>query len=386
MKRNSFKDNWHGRIIRAGCMIAVAGTVLLHSAIPAYAFRVDVSSDAAQQVALNDYAGPWVLDEEPNSELIITPGEGNTIEFDASFYRLAAFLGQADITKMNTQIPFQATDGSEFSGWIMLGDYDVTLHTNSMNGMYTDYMDDHTFVYHRGEGFIPVYSGTDGDTENSSGEQPFTITPEDLESEIEKIRDHYYNPGDGDIHYDLQNGDWGINYSRMYYYYQGDLIFAFIFDGGEEHRLYFKDDHMIRYIDENMVTYDFPATDAYTDWEEWALEEAYLLFPKPETEAGAEQTAQGNLNWLGTWTADNGDYLEIYEQSETQIELVFHKTTEAGAPLAPKYTLYFSEEDEHMAEEPVEVEYNAGWRYFFHLDGDRITVYSRYLDQVFYRQ
>ena len=171
MKRNSFKDNRHVRTILAGCMIA-AGTVLLHSAIPAYAFRVDVSSDAAQQVPLNDYAGPWILDEEPNSELIITPGEGNTIEFDASFYRLAAFLGQADITEMNTQIPFQATDGSEFSGWIMLGDYDVTLHTNSMNGMYTDYMDDHTFYITGEKGLFRYTPGPTEIQRTAAGSSP----------------------------------------------------------------------------------------------------------------------------------------------------------------------------------------------------------------------
>lgn len=67
------------------------------------------------------------------------------------------------------------------------------------------------------------------------------------------------------------------NYSRDYRFHDSQLVFAFVFDGTEEHRLYFKDDHMIRYIDERHTTYDYPDSAQFSYWENKVLREAYTL-------------------------------------------------------------------------------------------------------------
>lgn len=49
----------------------------------------------------------------------------------------------------------------------------------------------------------------------------------------------------------------GWIYERWYFYNDDKLYFAFVFKGTEEYRLYFKDDVLIRYIDNNGITYDY---------------------------------------------------------------------------------------------------------------------------------
>ena len=46
-------------------------------------------------------------------------------------------------------------------------------------------------------------------------------------------------------------------YERWYFYNNDKLYFAFVYKGSEEYRLYFKDDVLIRYIDNNGITYDY---------------------------------------------------------------------------------------------------------------------------------
>lgn len=70
--------------------------------------------------------------------------------------------------------------------------------------------------------------------------------------------------------------DW--NYTRRYYFRNGSLYFAFVFDGKEEHRLYFKEDQLIRYIDEKKNTYDYGDTDQFSEWSVPVLSEAYRLY------------------------------------------------------------------------------------------------------------
>ncbi|MCH5259361.1 MAG: hypothetical protein J1F18_06400 [Lachnospiraceae bacterium] len=70
--------------------------------------------------------------------------------------------------------------------------------------------------------------------------------------------------------------DW--NYTRRYYFRNGSLYFAFVFDGNEEHRLYFKEDQLIRYIDEKKNTYDYGDTDRFSVWSVPVLSEAYRLY------------------------------------------------------------------------------------------------------------
>lgn len=74
-----------------------------------------------------------------------------------------------------------------------------------------------------------------------------------------------------------------INYSRMYYYENDKIYFAFIyFKGEEEHRLYFKDDSIIRYKDENGIIYDADEGDIVCEWTKFALEDSYEVLNKTE--------------------------------------------------------------------------------------------------------
>lgn len=117
----------------------------------------------------------------------------------------------------------------------------------------------------------------------------------DVETEVEQIRSWFsetqshvseyaverpetgverYDSGGGSVKIVLAKGFDGRNYERDYYYHDGELYFAFVFNGGEEHRLYFSYGTLIRYIDENKNTYDYGQTEAFDDWAEWVTEEA----------------------------------------------------------------------------------------------------------------
>lgn len=73
------------------------------------------------------------------------------------------------------------------------------------------------------------------------------------------------------------------NYSRMYYYENDQIYFAFIyFKGEEEHRLYFKDNSLIRYKDENGIIYDVDKEDIVCGWTKFALEDSYKVLNKVE--------------------------------------------------------------------------------------------------------
>ena len=67
----------------------------------------------------------------------------------------------------------------------------------------------------------------------------------------------------------------GWNYSREYFFKNDKLYFALIYDGTEEHRLYFSDDILIRYIDNNKNTYDYGNISC--PFETQAKNEAYSL-------------------------------------------------------------------------------------------------------------
>ena len=138
-------------------------------------------------------------------------------------------------------------------------------------------------------------------------EEPFSITEEALKAEIEKIREYYYSPGEKDIKIVLQNGENGWNYSRDYRFHDGKLVFAFIFNGTEEHRLYFKDDHMIRYIDEEHITYDYPDTSEFSSWEERAIKEAYEQYNEKYA------SSKANKDWESTYQSfiNEKKYLDL---------------------------------------------------------------------------
>ena len=210
-------------------------------------------------------------------------------------------------------------------------------------------------------------------------EASFSISGGELESEIEKIREYYYSPTSDDEKIVLDNGTDGWGYSRDYRFHNGKLIFAFIFDGTEEHRLYFKDDHMIRYIDENGVTYDFPDTAAYQSWADRALKEAYEKYGSNTSPA----EDKGNSAWLGIWENEHGESFEITSVSASGLEAVHNHLNEKGdrwlnTPMSMKYT------DSSYLTVIEDIDAYT-WKYSFTLCDGYLLVKSRYPDMKYYK-
>lgn len=117
----------------------------------------------------------------------------------------------------------------------------------------------------------------------------------DIEEEVLVIREKYntvvYNmknyteqkPQDGITIYLDANGNAvfikvargynGIDYERWYLVEQGELLFSFVFSGTDEHRLYFKQGILFRYID-NKVKYDNVSGILNCKWEQTSMEES----------------------------------------------------------------------------------------------------------------
>jgi len=141
-----------------------------------------------------------------------------------------------------------------------------------------------------------IENGSSEDVNNEFSEKIIV----DVETEVKNIKTKYYSFQDKKgspinyelnsqikIYYDsnsrmliqIQNGCDGINYSREYYFDEnGKLYFAFIFNKRIENRLYFKDDILIRYINEDKETYDININLDTCEWEKLALTESYELF------------------------------------------------------------------------------------------------------------
>ena len=225
-----------------------------------------------------------------------------------------------------------------------------------------------------------VSQATEASKPNSEAteKETLSITQEEIEAEVEKIRQYYYSPTDEDTKKTLEKGENDWEYSRDYRYHNGKLIFAFVFDGTQEHRLYFKNDHMIRYIDENGTVYDYPDCEAYHEWADKVLDEAY---PAPEAEESSPDS-----EWIGTWTADSGESLEINSVSDTGLSLVFHKRSEQGNMMDVDYVMEFDNTEKTVASEVGGPEDHGGWEYTFILGDGVITVQSRYPDQLYYKE
>lgn len=68
------------------------------------------------------------------------------------------------------------------------------------------------------------------------------------------------------------------SYSRIYFFDKDILYFSFIFKGGEkENRLYFYNDTLIRYKDEDGITHDLYKNLESCEWKNFSLEESYEL-------------------------------------------------------------------------------------------------------------
>lgn len=225
--------------------------------------------------------------------------------------------------------------------------------------------------------------GTQGKTESASSvpstEKSISISQSELGEEIERIRTYYYSPGEDDKKIVLEYGTSGWNYSRDYRYHDNHLVFAFIYDGTEEHRLYFKDNQMIRYIDENHVTYDYPETKRFQDWADKVTAEAHAVNDNKEKVFILS-------DWVGTWKADTGESLDITGASDSTLTLVFNKLSEQGNMMHVDYKMEFDNNKKTVASEIGDPKGHGGWEYTFILEGNCITVKSRYPDQYYFKE
>ncbi|MBR2716527.1 MAG: hypothetical protein IKD79_02170, partial [Oscillospiraceae bacterium] len=185
--------------------------------------------------------GRWVLEDDEASSLTIGAPDGLMTDIGARFSGMAEFSAFALLMDESSMVFFDYDSG--FSGWMDLGEDEITMHVIPLPDFwdpsgYGEYFDG-PFVFLRASGDVP----------SGPGSGAFSITPEELERELEIIRSAFYDPTGDDERITLVKGTDGWDYSRDYTFHNGRLVFAFIFDGTEEHRLYFKDDHMIRYID-----------------------------------------------------------------------------------------------------------------------------------------
>ena len=126
------------------------------------------------------------------------------------------------------------------------------------------------------------------------------FTYDDVEPEVENIRELYYRTQeeqdrltqenvDGITYYtyneqivkiEIKSGYANSPYSRLYYYFDDQLYFAFVFNGTEEHRFYYKNEELIRYIDASKTVYDY-GTDGFKNIvgiDDVILEEAKAVF------------------------------------------------------------------------------------------------------------
>ena len=310
-----------------------------------------------------DYGRDWLLSTDGLSQLRILAAEGGEVLFGVSFFRLAGFTARAALDDGLRSGHFVSDDDMEFSGGVSFDERTITLVVTAA-GPFSDELAFKTYV------FVPM-------TER----EEYSISQEELEEQIRWIQKHYYTPGDGDETVSVPAGADGWEYGREYRFHNGRMIFAFIFNGAEEHRLYFKDGHMIRYIDENHVTFDLGALDPFTEWEARALADANLHASTGSAPPGTKIRD----DWLGTWRSAAGNILEIKEVTGTGIRVVHHHTGEQGEMLHTEYFMLFEDERQTVASEDVNTAL-TGWRYSLALREGVITLKSRYPDEPFYRQ
>lgn len=91
----------------------------------------------------------------------------------------------------------------------------------------------------------------------------------------------YYYEGGYPVKISIKGGYHNWKYSREYFYHNKKLYFAFVYDGKEEHRLYFKNGRLIRYIDENKIIYDYgkKKLSVFSDWNDKVQSESEEIYP-----------------------------------------------------------------------------------------------------------
>lgn len=118
-------------------------------------------------------------------------------------------------------------------------------------------------------------------------EEQNVVEPIDIESEIDKIRNMYnvfqnnkenYQPlevndkvtayldsNENVVFLVVQRGCDNIDFERWYLINHGELVFSFVYNGLNEHRLYFKNGVLFRYIDQDII-YDNVAGIEECEW------------------------------------------------------------------------------------------------------------------------
>ena len=316
--------------------------------------------------------GDWILADDGLSSLRMSQHSVNEFlsseyRFSVGFFRLIGFEAEAQLITDGGIAMFAASDGSGFQGWMEIGDEEIVLHVFSSpdeygNFAFDGFFDGRDFRFIRAENAELAPAG-------------FFIGEDELAAEIERIRDCYYHPTEADEKIVLSNGADGWSYSREYYFHNGKLVFAFIFNGSEEHRLYFKDGHMIRYIDEHKNVYDFGALAPFADLEERALEEALRLIAPEGVEPGA---------WLGIWVSGGAEWIQVTAADENGIEFIYHHSSELNM-IDTYYALPFLNAEKTFVAEDESLLVYGGWRYAFYLEDGCIRVTSRYPDKLFYQ-
>ncbi len=301
--------------------------------------------------------GNWGVEGDPSKSLVIEKETGNGIPIHVTLEKGAGFSADAIMQSDGKHAVFSDIN-SNYSGWLEFTEDSVILH------VCTDKMDMQTIEFKKSNSDAPSEKADD-----------FMISPSELEDWIAFIRACYYTPGDLDTKIVLENGTDGWNYSREYYYHDGQFIFAFIYNGTEEHRLYFKDNHMIRYIDERHTTFDFPNLDAFQDWEQRALEEAL------------KNISVDISAWKGTWKAENGEWIDINEVNNEGFKMTYNGYKADGTSMFhADHTLVFTDASHIKASETAQSMSDMGWGYSTTLSGNTMILSSRYPDKAFYRQ
>ena len=87
----------------------------------------------------------------------------------------------------------------------------------------------------------------------------------------------WYYEGDSIVRLQYNAGANGVPYERNYYYnsQNEEMVFAFVFLGQEEYRLYFYKNSLVRYIGPDGAVVDNPVESAFLEQAEQAVFEAY---------------------------------------------------------------------------------------------------------------
>lgn len=132
----------------------------------------------------------------------------------------------------------------------------------------------------------------DNKTENS-GKAEYIDDNFDIEKEVLKIRElynatqsnlsnltkkdsvsgkvKYYDDSSKLVRMDIPSNSI-TSYTKYYYFENGELYFAFVFDGTKENRLYFKNNRLFRWIDEDGEIHDKErSNNAFIEWEKIVL-------------------------------------------------------------------------------------------------------------------